>query len=180
MRSKASVVLLLVVGFISGIFFVMSCSSGGGGGIIGGSIAGAQTTIDMTGVESRLDQLITINTQLLSTNSEILSKLGGTVNPSNHGPIAVASAQSTCVVSGSGIAGLIGAASSDPDGDVLTYKWQFVDMPYGSTAKLNDPSIRNPWFTVDVPGNYIVRLTVSDGPRAGTQTVTITGAVSCL
>jgi len=177
MRRKSSVVLLLVTGFVSGVFFVMSCGGGGGG-----SSAVAQAVTDMTGVESRLDQLIAINNQLLTTNSMILSRLGGTVNAGNNAPVAVAQSANpgNCVVAGSGMAMLNGSTSTDADGDPLSYKWQFVTMPYGSSAKLSDSTISNPWFTVDVMGSYVVRLTVSDGsPSKGTQTITIVGQVSC-
>jgi hypothetical protein len=174
MKSRVSVIMLLVVGFVCGVMFVMSCGSGGGSSAV--ALAGT----DMTGVETRLDQLITINNQLLTMNSQILSRIGGTVNPSNHAPIAVATAISTCVVAGSENAMLSGSSSSDSDGDLLMYKWQFVTMPYGSTAKINDPAIVNPWFAADVPGSYVVRLTVSDGsPSLSTNTITIVAKGSC-
>ena len=58
---------------------------------------------------------------------------------------------------------LDGSASSDVDGDSITYSWRFTAMPPGSTAALSDPTIVNPSFEVDVPGTYSVQLVVNDG-----------------
>lgn len=62
---------------------------------------------------------------------------------------------------------LNGSASSDPDGDPLTFAWAFVFRPSGSTAVLHSAKAVNPTFVVDVPGRYIVALIVNDGTRYG-------------
>ncbi len=61
----------------------------------------------------------------------------------------------------------------DPDGDVLTYAWDFGD---GTTPQI---SIGNPStnYVYDVAGDYAVKLTVTDGitdPVVATMTVKIT------
>ncbi len=72
---------------------------------------------------------------------------------------------------------LDGTRSSDPDGDFLTYQWEVVQVPEGSsvtTASLSDPTAPRPTFTIDVPGTYVFLLTVSDGRETSTDTVIIT------
>jgi hypothetical protein len=59
---------------------------------------------------------------------------------------------------------LNGSASSDPDGDSLTYRWRILSKPAGSTATLSSTSIVNPTLTlINFPGTYVVGLTVNDG-----------------
>ncbi len=68
---------------------------------------------------------------------------------------------------------LDGSASSDPDGDVLSYTW-VLTPPEGSNATLDDPTRVNPSFTADLPGNYLVSLIVNDGTvDSETDTATI-------
>lgn len=58
---------------------------------------------------------------------------------------------------------LNGVKSSDSNGDLLTYHWSFTSIPAGSSAVLNNAATVDPAFEVDVPGEYIVTLVVSDG-----------------
>jgi PKD repeat protein len=58
---------------------------------------------------------------------------------------------------------LDGGNSSDPDGDQLTFNWAFTSRPSGSTVTLNDTTSMNPAFKTDIPGTYIISLTVNDG-----------------
>ena len=58
---------------------------------------------------------------------------------------------------------LNGSASSDPNGDPLTYRWTFVSIPAGSAAAIANPTSVSPIFTVDRAGDYIAQLTVNDG-----------------
>ena len=57
---------------------------------------------------------------------------------------------------------LNGSASSDPDGNPLTFAWAFASRPLGSTASLVNPTAVNPTFVIDVPGTYDVDVVVSD------------------
>ncbi|MFD5782212.1 PQQ-dependent sugar dehydrogenase [Streptomyces sp. NPDC126933] len=60
------------------------------------------------------------------------------------------------------------AGSSDPDGNPLSYAWDFTDN--GST----DSTAANPAFTYPGNGNFQARLTVSDGTgRTGTTTIPV-------
>jgi hypothetical protein len=70
---------------------------------------------------------------------------------------------------------LSGAGSTDPNGLPLSYAWQLVTMPAGSTAALNTSTAVNPAFTVDRAGTYVAQLTVNDGVlTSAPSTVTIT------
>lgn len=57
---------------------------------------------------------------------------------------------------------LDGSASSDADGDTLTYSWTLT-APSGSSATLSDSTVVNPTFTADAEGSYAVELIVNDG-----------------
>ena len=66
-------------------------------------------------------------------------------------------------------------ASSDVDGDALTYRWSWVSRPAGSTAALSDSAMVNPTFVADRPGTYVAQLIVNDGAvDSAPDTVTIT------
>lgn len=58
---------------------------------------------------------------------------------------------------------LDGSLSSDPDNNPLGYDWKIVLRPQGSTAQLQNPLTLAPSFTPDIPGDYQLTLTVSDG-----------------
>ena len=55
----------------------------------------------------------------------------------------------------------------DADGDSLDFDWSFDARPVGSTAVIQDSGRATATFVPDLPGRYIVRLTVDDG-RGGT------------
>lgn len=143
MKKPIKSLLLSISGFVAGMIFVVSCG--------GGSSSLAQ---DMTGVEQRLDQLITINT-------DILSRLGGATNPTNTPPVADVSGSPTNVTTGVLIQ-VDGSASSDADGDNLNFAWKFEDIPAGSFVQLNNSAVIRPSFTPDVDGDYVLRLDVTD------------------
>ena len=74
---------------------------------------------------------------------------------------------------------LDGSASSDANGDSLTYLWTLTSKPVGSTASLANPTSPKPTFTADVAGSYVGTLTVNDGKVSGAaQTVAVTAVVA--
>lgn len=44
----------------------------------------------------------------------------------------------------------------------LTYSWTVVDSPSGSNSGLNESNVTNPTFTPTLPGDYTIRLVVTD------------------
>ena len=87
-----------------------------------------------------------------------------TVTTLNTRPVANAGADQT-VPMGTTVT-LDGSASSDADGDPLTYAWSFTSTPAGSTAVLSNPTAVMPTFVVDRPGAYVAQLVVNDGTLA--------------
>lgn len=75
------------------------------------------------------------------------------------------------------IATLNGSASSDPDGDTISYSWTLTAIPNGSAASLSSPTSVSPTFTPDLDGSYVAQLIVNDGNVDSTaDTVTINAA----
>jgi hypothetical protein len=80
----------------------------------------------------------------------------------NNAPVANAGPDLGSIISGTVIT-LNGSASTDPNGDPLTYSWTLLTKPAGSAAVLANPTSVTPSFTVDLAGDYVVRLIVNDG-----------------
>ena len=81
--------------------------------------------------------------------------------PANRPPIANAGPDQTAPV-GARVT-LDGSASSDADGNPLTFAWSLQSVPPGSQVVLSDPASVNPTFTIDRAGVYVIRLVVGDG-----------------
>jgi len=76
---------------------------------------------------------------------------------------------------------LDGSASSDADGNTLTYAWTLTTVPTGSTAALSSATAAKPTFVPDLPGTYTARLIVSDGTTTSapaTVTISVSMTVS--
>ena len=95
--------------------------------------------------------------------------IGRGVNPSGDlegwiadlGTNPIADAGDDQLLELSGPVGLDGTRSIDPDGDSITHFWT-LSTPPGSSAVLDDPTSITPSFTVDVFGNYMATLVVTD------------------
>ena len=71
------------------------------------------------------------------------------------GPDQISHPRDTVILDGSG--------SSDPELDYpLAYSWQFTSKPDGSIAVLSDADTVGPSFTVDMLGDYVIELVVTD------------------
>ena len=101
-----------------------------------------------------------------------------TVSPVNDSPMANAGADQT-VNEGSAVS-LNGTTSYDADGDILSFSWTRTSIPAGSIATLSGAATGSPTFIADLPGGYIVDLTVSDGILSSTDSVTITSVPNTL
>lgn len=95
----------------------------------------------------------------------------------NAAPVANAGAAQS-VTTGT-LVTLDGSASSDANGDALTYAWTLSSKPAGSAAALPDATSARPTFTADVAGTYVATLSVSDGHLSSTPaTVSVKAAAA--
>jgi len=70
----------------------------------------------------------------------------------------------------------------DADGDTLSYSWQIVSAPAGSTASLSGAASAQPSFSPDVRGEYLFEVVVSDGlaeSRASLGPLSVDGGRFC-
>ena len=137
-------------------------------------------TIDVQGVKT--DGTNNISTSLTGTATPGMaltyrvsysSSGDAALSQANQAPIANAGSPQTGEQSY--VITLNGSASYDPDGDPLRFAWSFLSKPNNSIATLSNPNIVNPQFTPDIPGTYILQLTVNDGfTDSIPSTVTVT------
>ena len=120
--------------------------------LINPTTAHASFVIDKPG--SYVVRLIVNDGQTPSTDSVA-------INVPNTAPVANAGPDQSAAV-GTRVR-LDGSASTDVDGDTIKYSWTFVSIPSGSGARLANRRSITPSFVVDLPGQYVVSLTVNDG-----------------
>lgn len=65
------------------------------------------------------------------------------------------------------------SASSDPEGDSLSYGWSFVSKPSNSSATLSSPQNVSSEFSADVAGDFTLKVDVSDGTDVATAELTV-------
>jgi RHS repeat-associated protein len=95
----------------------------------------------------------------------------GTLAASNTPPVANAGPDQSARV-GETVT-LDASASTDADGDPLTYDWTLPGVP-GSAATLADATTVNPQLTLNQPGAYTAQLVVHDGQaESAPDTVTV-------
>lgn len=83
------------------------------------------------------------------------------IDTENARPVANAGADQAGILGEESV--LDGSASSDPEGDALTYYWQLTSLPEGSNATIVNPTAVMPGVVIDVAGSYTVSLVVNDG-----------------
>ena len=93
----------------------------------------------------------------------------------NSLPVAKAGATQNVVV-GTSVT-LDGTASTDANGDSLTYKWSLLYKPAGSLSILTSASSSKPTFTADTVGTFVVSLVVNDG-KADSSEVSSTTVIA--
>lgn len=90
--------------------------------------------------------------------------------PGNLAPIASAGADQT--VAPSAVVSLSGGASSDPEGQALSFRWQ---QTAGSPVALSDPNSANPSFSAPAANDVLsFQLTVTDCGLSSSDSVIIT------
>ena len=95
-----------------------------------------------------------------------------TVSTQNSAPASHAGSDQTALVTDT--VQLDGSASSDIDGDSLTFAWALISKPNGSSATLTSITVMRPALYIDIAGSYTVRLIVNDGTvNSAPDTVTI-------
>lgn len=99
-----------------------------------------------------------------------------TVTTQNSPPVAEAGPDQSAFV-GDWVT-LDGSASTDADGDPLTYRWSLLGVPAGSAAGLSEPAAVNPSFALDTPGTYGAQLIVHDGTVAGVPDAVLISTVN--
>jgi hypothetical protein len=91
-----------------------------------------------------------------------------TVAASNRPPVANAGPNQQ--VNEGDLVTLDGSASSDPDGDALTYSWSLIGGP---AVTLSSTSAAKPTFTAPDDGAYTFRLVVNDGQATSSDDITV-------
>jgi hypothetical protein len=101
-----------------------------------------------------------------------------TLTTANTAPVANAGLDQTAAVGAT--VRLSGAASSDVDGDALTYEWQLLEVPASSAATVLNADPANPAadFAADRAGRYVAQLTVRDALTASTPDSVIVSTVN--
>lgn len=126
---------------------------------------------DSSGLSSPEKELSPLGNDGLPNDSIVFVKV---TNPNdNNLPRAEIDEQEKVTESGQPIT-LNATSSSDMEGDDLTFAWEFIYKPEGSSSRISDVTSSAPSFTPDTPGMFIVRVTVTDSSEnSDTQTITI-------
>jgi hypothetical protein len=112
---------------------------------------------------------LTVENGLGSDTASITVSTMNSPPVANAGPNQTVALNTTVTVNGN--------ASSDVDGNPLTYSWSIINHPVDSICQLSASRSVNASFVVDRPGIYIAQLTVNDGTvDSAPATVTITTA----
>jgi hypothetical protein len=147
--------------------FTWSIVSGPGEGVFGDS---SQAVTNFTG-QSAGDYVL----RLTVSDGTYTSSDTMNVNVrTNTVPVADASLSATHAVANRIAAILDGSRSFDNDGDLLQYEWTILSKPTGSNPTIANSQQKIASFTADIPGDYTVTLTVSDGYLTNEDNVTIT------
>src|SRR5688572_5393760 len=138
---------------------VVSRPAGSTAEIASATSALASFTPDLEGVY--VVQLAVSDGEFTSTDTAVL-----TVGPFNHPPVGTLTIDGSAqILVGESVTAT--AAFTDAEGDPLEYTWT-LDGPDGSAAT---PTVSldgtQATFTADVPGEYVIAVTVSDGQKSG-------------
>ena len=100
-----------------------------------------------------------------------------TASVANAAPVANAGINQSVVLNANVI--LDGSASSDANGDILTYKWTLLSKPTNSISVLSLTTPAKPTFTADLAGVFVFGLQVNDGKvDSAVSTVSVTASAA--
>ncbi len=109
--------------------------------------------------------ILTVSDSLLTDNDSCIIRVFK-IGKNNTRPVANAGADQNIKVNQT--VNFDGSKSYDPDGDTLSYKWNFGDS--STTKWLSSSKTSHSYYSL---GNYTVTLTVSDGSLTDTDTCVI-------
>lgn len=103
---------------------------------------------------------------------------GGGGNAPNNSTTAAEAGPAQSVIAGT-LVSLNGSQSTGAAGSLITYQWSMISKPVGSGAVISNPTTVNPTFNADLPGQYNLKLAVTDGASITSEdTIIITAAAS--
>ena len=100
-----------------------------------------------------------------------LAACGGSVSP----PDVIPGDEQT--VNTGAFVQLDASRTSDPQNRLLTFGWSFLSRPLGSETTLVDAGSAKASFLADMPGEYMLKVTVSNTVRVNEATVKVTAMV---
>jgi hypothetical protein len=121
----------------------------------GAASARPSFTADLTGTYTAA---LVVNDGLLDSTTGLVTITAGL---GNVAPVARVGVDQTTIPGAT--VELDGSASSDANGDALTYRWSITARPAASSAAIADPAAANTTFVPDGVGSYTLSLEVSDG-----------------
>ncbi len=135
---------------------VLSAPTGSTSALVNPTVVQPQFTIDRAGSYSF--ELIVSDGRASSAPASVR------VSTLNSAPVARAGNDRSVALGA--LVQLDGSASSDVDGDTLSFAWSLTTRPAGSAAALSSTTAVKPSFTADLPGTYVAQLIVNDGQAA--------------
>ena len=140
----------------------------------------AEVTLNTIGIyEYRLT--VDDNVNALPTTDTVRIEVVSLI-PKNRAPVAVIVGPTDSVIVG-GVILLDGTSSSDPDGDVLSFRWRQIDELGGNLAESDVLDLFQPLGGVESPistwqatqaGTFYFRLLVDDGLLIDSKTISLT------
>jgi len=127
-----------------------------GSRVAGTSNFNQQITALTLPVTAHLSNTLTVELQGKPGSSITVQLLRG-----NQAPIAHAGTDQTLYVGD--VAMLDGSASTDGDGDALSYRWRITEAPVNSLTQLSNSAAIRTQFPIDLYGHYQTELIVNDG-----------------
>ncbi|MGD8176915.1 PKD domain-containing protein [Marinimicrobium sp. ARAG 43.8] len=110
-------------------------------------------------------RLVTLSVVMLFLAACGGSSGGGDDGGNAQRPVAIATVDVEQVNAGEQSVALDGSESHSPNGSITGWEWRFISQPAGSEADIADiegADQGQAMFTPDLPGEYVVLLTVSD------------------